>query len=96
MRQQTAHAVRAAQRHDDLRLRIGGGGVELRQAPGIGAAEAQVFFIVVVVVMDQEALLLKALHAQLQGRVIRRVTARRGNRDADFRCAQSASVYPSQ
>ncbi len=82
MRQQPGHPVGAAQGHHHLHRRVGGGGVQLRHARRVGAAEALVARVVIVIIVDDKALLFQAGDAGVQGVEGGRKAARRNNGDA--------------
>ena len=91
VRQQPGHAVGAAQGHHHLDRRVGGGGVQLRHARFVGAAEALVAGGVIVIVMDDKALLLQAGDAGVEGVGVGREAAWRNNGDACRWWVQNAS-----
>ena len=86
--QDAADAIAAAQGQHHLHFGVPRGGIELRQTPRFGAAEALEFVRRVVVIMDGGALRLQAGDAARQCRFVGRVAAGRHDGDADFRSAQ--------
>jgi hypothetical protein len=83
VRHQPAHAVLAAQCDHDLHVGVGGGRVQLGQAGGVRTAEALVALVVLVVVVDQDALGFEVGDAARDGFGFGRKAARGDQRDAE-------------